>query len=179
MDGIRRDFAFAWRRLRASPVFTVFAVATLALGIGVTTSTYSIVRVVTGPPAGVRDVDRLVIINHTARGGSLPLVSLSWPDYQDYKQQQTTLEAVAAFTFFRQAFAANGLAETAFGEAVSGEYFQVLGVTATLGRVLTPLDDQASATPVAVISHGVWRRLFGGAPNVVGRAFRLNGNSFE
>ena len=123
MDSLQRDLTFAWRRLRATPAFTVFAVVTLALGIGVTTAVCSIVRVVFSPPSGVRDVDAIVNVNHSP-GGGFPFIGLSWPDYQDYKSRQTVFEDVTAWRFFRQAFTANGHAETAFGEVVGGEYLQ-------------------------------------------------------
>ena len=178
MHELARDLTFGWRRLRATPIFTVFSVTTLALGIGVTSAIYSIVRVVVAPPPGIRSVESIVNLYHGV-GTSLPSIGLSWPDYNHFKSQQTALESVTAWTFFRQAFTANGHAETAWGEFVGGEYFEVLGVRAEIGRTLQPADDRAGAPPVAVISHEVWHRFFGAVPDVVGRVIKMNGQSFE
>src|SRR5687768_2202654 len=114
MSNLGRDLRFAWRRLCATPVFTTFAIITLALGIGVTTAIYSIVRVVMSPPSGIRDVDTIANVYHVPYG-SVPRIALSWPDYQHFKAHQTVFEKVTAWAFFRQAFTANGRAETAFG----------------------------------------------------------------
>jgi predicted permease len=173
-----RDLTFAWRRLRGAPVFTVFAIVTLALGIGATTAIWSIVRVVMGPPSGVREPERLINVYHWPSGG-LPIVSMSWPDYQDLRASQTAFAELTAWRFFRQALAANGRADTSFGEIVGGEYFQVLGVRAALGRTLLPSDDTPSATPAAVIAHHVWQRMFDGSPDAVGRVMAMNGHAFE
>ena len=96
MPDFGRDIHHAARRLAASPIFTGFAVLTLALGIGVTTGIYSAVRAVLTPPSGLAEVDRLVRITRTA-GGSGPLMSISWPDFQDFTAQQATFDAIAGW----------------------------------------------------------------------------------
>lgn len=178
MRNLGHDLRLAWRRLRATPAFVLFAVITLALGIGATTAIFSVVHAAMGPPPGVTTIDRLVNITHT-EAGSLPIIGLSYGDYLDLRARQTVFTHVAGWFFFQQAFSANGQAETAFGEAVSGEYFETLGVTPALGRAIQSADDVPGAPPVAVISNGVWRRMFGGARDVVGKSIRLNGVMFE
>jgi hypothetical protein len=89
------NLAHAIRRLRASPAFAVFAVVTLALGIGVTTGMYAAVRAVLSPPSGLGDVARLVTVARS-EGGSLPMMSLAWPEYQDFIAQETAFDGVAA-----------------------------------------------------------------------------------
>src|SRR3954464_11986746 len=178
MRGFLKDIVIAWRRLSGAPAFTIFAVTTLALGIGATTAIWSVVRLVMAPPSGVRNPETILDINHAPRGG-LPLIRLSWPDYQDLRRSQTAFETVTAWAFFRQSIAANGRADTAFGEIVGGEYFDLLGVRAAIGRTLQPADDTAGAPPVAVISHDVWLRVFDGATDVAGRPIRVNGRAFE
>jgi len=142
-----RDVRHAWRRLCASPVFALFTVLILALGIGVTTAVYSIVRGVLGPTPGVANIESIVNVYHTPYGG-LPMVAMSYGDYLDFRSRQTGLQEVTAWAFFRQSFAANDQAETAFGEAVGREYFQLLGVIAEMGRTLQPADDKPGAPPV-------------------------------
>jgi predicted permease len=179
MHALGHDLVLAWRRLRATPGFTAFSVVTLGLGIGTTTATYSVVRVVTGPPAGVRDVGTIMNIYQVPGGGSIPMIALSWPDYQDLKARQTVFESLTAWAFFRQAFAANGRTETAWGEVVEGEYFHTLKVRPYLGRTLQPADDRIDAPPVAMISYRAWQRVFDSAPDVVGRQIKMNGQSFQ
>jgi predicted permease len=174
-----RDLLLGARRLRSSPGFALFAILTLAIGIGVTTAIYSIVRAVTGPPPGVTTIDRLVTITHTQGGGSIPIIALSYGDFLDLRDRQTSFQDLAGWMFHRFSFVGGGASGTGFGEIVSGEYFQVLGVTAALGRVLQPADDAPGAPAVAVISYTTWQRLFNGAPDVVGQSIRINGASFE
>ena len=178
MKGSLNDLVIAWRRVTGAPVSTLFAIVTLALGIGATTAMWSIVRLVTAPPSGVRHPETILHINN-APGGGLPFVSMSWPDYQDFRRSQTVFEAVTAWAYFRQAVSANGRADSTFGEIVGGEYFDVLGVRAAFGRTLQPADDSVGAPPVAVISSQVWRHVFDGASDVVGRPIIVNGHSFE
>src|SRR3954468_22528673 len=90
MNGPLNDLVIAWRRVSRAPVFALFAIATLAVGIGATTAMWSIVRLVMAPPSGVRDAETIVNINHAPRGG-FPLVRMSWPDYQDLPQEPDCL----------------------------------------------------------------------------------------
>jgi predicted permease len=173
-----QDIVLGLRRLRATPGFAAFAIVTLALGIGVTTAIYSIVRAVLGPPPGVTTIDRLVTITH-ARGGSIPIIALSYGDYLDLRDRQTTFQDLAGWAFHRFSFTGQGASGSGFGEIVSGDYFQVLGVGPAHGRVLQPADDTPSAAPVAVLGYTVWQRVFNGAPDVVGQPIRINGSTFE
>jgi predicted permease len=173
-----QDLRYAWRRVRATPLFSILAVLSLALGMGATTAIYSLVRSILGPPPGVPNIGSIVNVYHWPRGNP-QIIGLSYGDYQDFRSRQTVFQDVTAWSFFHQAFTANGQAETSFGEIVGGEYFQLLGVNAQLGRTIQPGDDVPGAPPVVVISHGVWQRMFGGAPDAVGRAIKINGNNFE
>jgi predicted permease len=130
------------------------------------------------PPSGVRSPETILNINHAPRGG-LPIVRMSWADYQDLRASQTAFQTVTAWSFFRQSFVADGRVETGFGEIVGGEYFDLLGVRAATGRTLQPADDTAAAPPVAVIGYQVWQRVFDGVSDVVGRPIKVNGHSFE
>ena len=173
------DLAIGARRLRASPGFAIFAVVTLALGIGATTAIYSMVRAVLGPPAGVTTIDRLVNIMHTGGGGSIPIFALSYGDYLDLRARQTSFQDLTGWAFHRLSFTADGRNGSGFGEVVGGEYFQVLGVAPEIGRVLQPADDAPTAAPVAVIGYGVWQRVFDRSPDIVGRVIRINGIEFQ
>jgi predicted permease len=172
------SFARAVRGLAAAPAFTVFAVATLALGIGATTAAYSLIRAVTGPPPGLTDADRVVEICHYPTGSG-PMQNLSWEDYLDLRQRQTAFEAVTGWTWFRPALVASGVSTVGTGEVVDGDYFRTVGVRAHLGRVLQPDDDRPASAPVAVISYALWQRVFGGAPDIAGKTIRISGTIFE
>jgi predicted permease len=181
MAGLVRDLAHAARRLRATPAFTLFAIVSLALGLGAATAVASIVRAVFSLPPGVGDRGGIVNVYNESPYGSgtaFGRVSFSWPDYQDLTAHQAALESVGGWTLFRQAFVANGHTEDAFGEIVCGDYFRLVGVRAEVGRALLPSDDRPEAPPVVVISHQLWQRVFGGAPDVVGGSVRMNGHRF-
>ena len=174
-----RDLVLGIRRLRATPGFAIFSIVTLALGIGITTAIFSIVRAVLAPPPGVTTIERLVTINHVRGGGSLPIIALSYGDFLDLRARQQSFHDVAGWALNRLSYTARGKSGTSFGELVSGEYFQVLGVRPAVGRLLQPADDTPSAPAVVVISHALWQRVFDGAPEAVGETIRLNGANFE
>ena len=171
---LSRDVVVAGRRLAKAPVFAIFAISTLALGIGATTGIYSVVQAAMAPPAGVREVHEVVNITHfpgSSRG-------LSIPDLEDYRARQTLLDSVAAWRHVRLSLAAGGRSHTAFGELVSGQYFQSLGVQPGLGRLIQADDDAVTAQPVVVLGHTVWLRVFDGRPDAVGQTLSVNGQPF-
>jgi predicted permease len=175
--GIMSDWRFALRRLGRSPFFTIFAVLTLGVGIGMTTGIYSAVRAVLGPPRGVGNVDRVVNLYDGPRMGVS--ARLSWPDYQDLKARQSVFDLTAAWSWMGVAFSGTGRNGSAFGEIVDGGYFSVLGVAPARGRLLQPADDRPEAPPVVVISYGTWQRVFDAGEDVIGRIMKVNGHPFE
>jgi len=178
MRNLGRDVRDGLRRLRATPLFAVFAVATLGLGIGGSTAIYSLLRAVTAPPSGVRDVDSIVNVYHSP-GGGFPFLTMSWPDYLALSSQVTTMERMTAWDFAIQPLTASDGSYDGTIELVGGHYFELLGVQATLGRVLSPADDRPDAPPVAVISDQLRRRLFAGDPEVLGQTIQMSGGTFE
>ena len=172
-----REVVHSWRRLRASPLFTIFAVASLAIGIGATTAIYSVVRAALAPPPGIRDVEEIVNVSHYP-GGSVPIFGISLPDFIDYRARQRTLHHVSAWGQMRQSVTAEGQSYSSFGEIVSGDYFTLLGVAPAAGRLLQPADDAPGATPVAVLNHRVWRHLFQGRTDAIGETVKINGVAF-
>jgi len=179
MKNLGLDARYALRRLRRNPGFTIFAILTLALGIGATTAVYSAVYSIVLRPHGIRDVDEVVNIYHKKPPGSGPMLWLSWPDYQDLQKQQTQFSHITAWATFRNAVIGPGPAERIVGEMVGGEYFEVLRVRTQMGRPLQPADDRPDAPAVVVISHSFWQRWFGGDPSVIGRRLRIGDELFE
>ena len=175
------DVIHAWRRLRSAPVFTLFSVLTLALGIGATTAIYSVVYAAVLRPPDIRDINRVANLYHAdpRRGGSGPTLSLSRADFEDYRAAQTSFQFLAAWQAFRLPLAAEGSAEWVMGESVGGEYFSVVGIQPALGRLIQPADDTPNAPRVIVLSDALWRRHFVADPTVVGHVVKLGGETFE
>lgn len=168
IDGVRQDVRDAGRGLRKSVGFSAVVIATLALGIGANTSLFSIFNSLIVRPLPVRDPGRLALLTSG---------SWSYPVWKEIKARDTDLFD-GAFAWSRESF---DLAEgdrpvPVDGAYVSGGFFDVLGLPAFRGRMLTPADDTAAPPngPVAVISHRFWRQRFGGADDVIGRQMTVH-----
>ena len=170
-----RDLKFAVRRLAAAPVFTLFSIATLAVGIGVTTAVYSFLYALLWRAPAVPDPDAVVFV--TQRAGYASYFSI--PEFRDLADQQASFTNVAAWRRFATALSGNGRSRLVHGEGVSGQYFQVLGLRAIAGRTLFAADDRPNAPAVALLSESVWRAQFGGDPAVVGTVVRMGGRPYE
>lgn len=178
MDELSRNIRHALRGLRRAPAFTAVAVATLALGIGVTATIFSLVNAVLLRPLPVERPAELVNVygRSTDSGGH---ESVSYPNYLDYREQAQTLSGLAAHVNFFASLSIDGSTELVVGEAVSDDYFDVLGVRPVRGRTFAAEESAGvGGAPVAVISHDFWQTRFGGAPDVEGRTFRMNGTTY-
>jgi len=175
------DVLRAWRRLRRAPTFTIFSVLTLALGIGATTAIYSVVYAAILRPPDIPNVTEVANLYHSdPRGGSgLWSISFSRADLEDYRSAQTSFEFVAPWKRFRLPFSATGSTDFLMGEAVGGDYFSVVAIHASLGRVIQRNDDMPTAPRVMVLSDTLWRTRFGGDSKIVGRTVKLAGDTFE
>ncbi|MEO6235403.1 MAG: ABC transporter permease [Vicinamibacterales bacterium] len=171
------DLRLAARRLLATPLFTVFAVLSLAIGVAVTTAVYSVVDSIFLRHAGARDPDRVVMVV-TPYDGLIVNGSISLPDFQDLRAAQTSFTSISASAAFTPAVASSFSTELLAAEAVDGAYFSTLGVSPAMGRTIQPADDAAAAR-VVVLSHALWRRRFAGNPAVVGQSIRISGQPFE
>lgn len=174
------DTRIALRRLRHAPVFTIFAIVSLALGVGGTSAAYSLIQALMWPSLGIRDTSTAALVV-----GRVSQDRLAWrgvmtrADFEDLRRQQTQLGSLAAAANFYATLADDAVAEAVTGEAVSGAFFGVLGVGPLKGRVLQPTDDTAVAASVVVVSESFWRTKLGADPDVVGRVVRLGGRPFE
>jgi predicted permease len=179
MDTLLQDVRYALRGLRRAPAFTVVALLTLALGIGVNASIFSVVNAILFRPLPVERPAELVdIYGHTATSSSHD--THSYPNYLDYRANTKTLSGVIAYSNFFANLSVQGSSEIVIGEVVTDNYFSTLGVRPILGRAFSP-DEYAAqgASPVAVISYRFWQSHFGGDPAIVGRNFRLNGITYS
>jgi predicted permease len=175
MDELGRDLRHGLRALRRAPAFTLVAVATLTLGIGVNSTIFSLVNAILLRPLPVEKPGELVdVYGHSAT--STTHDTNSYPDFLDYRAQTETLSGMMAYTNFFANLSIEGSSELVVGEIVSEDYFSLLGVQPALGRALSSSEfESVGASPVAVLSHRFWQSRFGGDPGVLGRTFRMNG----
>jgi predicted permease len=174
---VAADLRLALRRLLATPLFTIFAVLSLAVGVAVTTAVYSVVESIFLRDTGARDPDRLVFVASPYDGRMLT-GSISLPDFQDIRAAQTSFSSMSASARFSPAVASSSTTELLAAEAVDGAYFSTLGVSPAIGRTIQPADD-AGAARVVVLSHALWRRRFAANPAIVGQTIRISGQPFE
>ena len=176
-----QDVRYGYRLLRRSPLFTLTAALSLAVGIGANTSIFSVASAMLFRPLpGIAEPSRLVDIGRTQDGHDFD--NSSYPNYLDIRARVTTLADVYAIKFESQPMGLGGQdgAERLYGAIVSANYFSVLGTRAHAGRLLTPSDDEGApgSHPVMVISYELWQRRFGGRAEVVGETVPLNGHPF-
>jgi predicted permease len=184
MQTLRQDIAYALRQMRQSPVFTLTAMLTLALGIGATTAIFSLIHTVMLKSLPVVDPSSLYRIGdgqHCCVEGS-PQENWGMFSYDFYlrmKESTPEFAELAAFQAGGWQFSARRgesdlVAKPVRGEFVSGNYFQTFGVTAFTGRTIIPSDDQPSAAPVAMLSYRTWQQQYGADPRIVGSTFILD-----
>ena len=169
-----QDLRFGARMLLQQPGFTAVAVLSLALGIGATTTVFSLMNAVLLRPLPVKDPDTLVNVNK-----GTDMQTISYPDYLDYRSRNEVFTDLLAWSEAPLSLNLNGQAEQAYGMVVSGNYFSTLGVQPALGRFFNAEEDRTpGAHPVAVLSFALWQSRFGGDPAVIGQSVKLNGHPF-
>jgi predicted permease len=190
LESLWQDVRYGVRILRRSPMFTVVSVLSLAIGIGASAAVFSLADAVLLRKLPVENPDQLVILQWRS-AGRMPAPSLTGNFSSDGAGQFSTSFSLPTFQAMRKDAAPNvrvfgfasymslnvaidGGAETAEGQAVSGNFFEVLGIAPAAGRLITDADDRPDATPVVLISDAFWQRRFGRSPDVVGRVMTVN-----
>jgi predicted permease len=177
MEGLLQDIGYGFRVLRKSPLFTLVAVLTLALGIGANTAIFSIFNAVLLSPLPYPHPEQLV-----ALGASKPNFqngSISFPNFRDWRTDNRTFQSMAVFRSTTYSLTGLGDAEEIPSELVSSDLFPMLGVRPELGRFFAPGEDEVGASPVAMISAGLWTRKFGSSPAVLGKSVTLDGRDYN
>lgn len=175
LDDVIRDGQLAWRLMRRGPLFTIVAVASLALGIGANTAIFSLVNAILLRPLPVREPAGLVEIL-SQYPGEPRINGFQWRIYEHFRDQNRVFSDLVAMSPARWQVSGEGLdAVPVTGEYVSGNYFDMLGVPPALGRVLGRDDDRAGAAAVAVVSWAFWQSRFAGDPSAVGQRIVVNG----
>lgn len=178
MQGAWQDLRYAVRSLRRGRVATLVAVLTLGIGIGATTTVFSLVNDLLLRPLPAPDADRLVNVHRVSRDGS-GFHSFAYPEYVALRDGNDALTGLAAWGVVPLALNDGGDAQRTLGMLVSGNYFGVLGLRPATGRLLSPEDDRVPGeAAVAVLGYRLWQRRFGGDRAIVGRTVRLNGQPF-
>ena len=177
MNSIIRDIKFALRGLLKHPTFTAIAVVTLALGIGGSTSIFTVVNAALLRGLPYKSPDRLYHIWEQVPQREFPKREFSYPDYQDY-QQNNVFEGLAAYTGGGVILSGQGDSESLAAPRVNAAFFSVLGVDPYLGRTFQDGEDKQGGPKVTVLTYGLWQRRFGADPNIVGRALTINGDSY-
>src|SRR5882724_6539084 len=178
MERLWQDLRYGFRMLLKSPGFTLVAVLSLALGIGANTAIFSVLNSFLLAPLPIERPTELVSLftTDTKNPGNLPV---SHWNFKDFREKNAVFSDVTAYTFGGASMTV-GKQTTGVGvNLVAGNYFDVLGVKAMLGRTFLPDEDKTPDTnPVVVMSYGTWQRNFGGDPSLVNKTVLLNRQPF-
>ncbi|TAM84276.1 MAG: ABC transporter permease [Acidobacteria bacterium] len=199
IEELVQDVRYGLRQLRRNPGFTIVAVLTLALGIGANTAIFSVIDAVMHRRLPVKDPGQLRLLSWTCAANRLPLTSnasykfhdstsgtvcssLSYPFFQQLQAHTEVFASVFGFAPLSLQPTLNididGRIRVVEGELVTGNYFSGLGAQPILGRPITDQDEKTGVSTVAVISYRFWRAAFGGSPEAIGKAFKVNGMPF-
>ncbi|HKG60284.1 MAG TPA: ABC transporter permease [Pyrinomonadaceae bacterium] len=195
MNTLLQDVRYGFRMLLKQKGLTAVALLSLALGIGANTALFSIVDAMLLKMLPVKEPERLVLLktiapqdfsvgsyngssNRDKETGLVHRTSFAYQTYQRLREQQGPMSDIFAFGNIGLNLTADGQAEIANGQAVTGNYYAALGVQPAIGRVLTDEDDKSGAAPVAVLSHRYWQKRFSGDASIVGKQINLNNVPF-
>ncbi len=172
----RADIAYAWRLMWARPAFTFTIVATLAIGIGSTTTVFTVVNALLLRPLPYAEPDRLVLL--AALGQRGVQVSLSPRDFYDMTAGMPSMASATAFTDEQISITGGAEPERLGGAVVTWSFFEVVGAPLIAGRGFTRAEGEPGADRVAVLSHALWQRRFGGRADIIDSEIVLDGRSF-
>src|SRR5579859_974414 len=181
LEQMSQDLRYGFRSLRKSPLFTVVAVLTLAFGIGANTAIFSLMDQVLLQLLPVKHPEQLVLVAERGIrfGDSWDDNDISYPMYRDFRDHNQVFSGMYCRFPTSISLGYGDRTERVNAELVSGSYFPVLGVTAVIGRTLTPDDDRVpGGHPVAMLSYSFWQNRFSSDPSIVGRQIVINGYTF-
>src|SRR5436853_2128528 len=176
MQTLWQDLRYGARMLFRNPGFTIVAVLALTLGIGATTAIFSVVNSVLLKPLPYTESERLVFLSEWSP--QIEGMSIAYPNFIDWREQNDVFENIGVYRRQSYNLTGSGEPERLVGGMVSADLFTALRVNAMRGRVFTNDEDKPGATPVAVLSYGLWQRRFGGDPNILDQQLTLSGRSF-
>ena len=170
-----QDVRFGFRMLLKDPAFTVVVIVTLALGIGVNTTVFTLVNAVLFKGLPFERSERIMALTSNNVSKGRDRMGVSYPDYMDWKAQAIKFQSIAAFTgngirITDQA----GLPEQYGGARITANSFSLIGQKPLFGRDFSPDEEKPNATPVAILGYSVWKNRYGGDSSILGRAIRMN-----
>lgn len=174
---IVRDVRYAVRGLIRNPGYSVVFVVTLGLGIGANAAMFSAVNGVLLRPLPNEEGDRLVYLRHSALLAGIDNALFSVPEIDDYRTNVASFEAVAEFSALTFTMLGYETPRRVRAGIVTGNYFEVMGLSATIGRTIGREDDGRGAPAVIVLSDAYWRSVFGGDPSIIGKTVQINGRT--
>ena len=178
METLRQDVRYAIRMILKSPVLSGLAILSLGLGVGANTTIFSVTNALLLQSVPVAEPSRLLAVYTTDKKnpGFGPLSHLNW---KDYARDGEVFEGVLGYDWTPMSLNTGGEPQVLFGQLVSGNYFDLLGVRAAVGRTFGPHENEVPGRdPVVVLSHAFWTRRFGGDPKAVGQTLNLNGAAY-
>jgi putative ABC transport system permease protein len=175
MRSLFQDIRYGWRMLLKKPGFTTVAALALALGIGANSAIFSIINATMLKPLPFDDLDRIVAVWEKAPGPGAERNQASVANYLDWREQSNSFENLAIYMYWSANLSGIDTPERVRGYQVSPNLLDVVGVKVALGRNFLPDEDLPGKDNVVILTHGLWRRNFGGDPNVVGRTANVNG----
>ena len=178
LENLWRDARQGARRLLRAPLFTTFAVISLGLGLGVTTSVYSVVESLVWAPAAMDDPDAVAVVARPNGSGSLGRAVLSLDDFETLRSGQSSFTTVAGSASVSHTVAGPAQSEVLRGEAIIGDYFSTIGLPPSAGRELQSADLTSDAAPVTVLHSRLASRWFGAAQEAVGSVVHIGGVAF-
>ena len=174
LESVGADLKYAFRALRHTPAFTLVVVVTLALGIGANTAIFSVIRGVLLKPLPHRDGDRLLYMRHSMDGPGGRSIAFSVPEVRDFRNGAKSLGGIAEFSEWTMTLQGKEGAIRIPAGLVTGNYFEVMGLSTVLGRTTGPADDGPGVPPVMVLTHDGWMKHFGGDSSIVGKTIQVD-----
>ena len=171
------DIRYAWRSLLRQRGATTLVVFMLALGIAANVAVFTLVNGLFLRPFPFPNPDRLVYINTAAPKWNLDVVGINYPDFDRWTKDQKLFDALMTYDFSAFNLSDGTGAVRVRGAFITRDFTKVLGIEPILGRTFTAEEDQPKGPPVVILSAALWRDRFGGDPNVVGRAVRIDGKA--
>ena len=173
-DELRQDTGYAFRTLRKNPGFALVAIITVALGVGVNSAVFSVLNTVILKPLPFNQPERIVNIGevNATHGSEFPLFSPA--NYVDFAQQQKSFETVSTMMYGTVKYSNNGTTENWPSFSVPAEFFTTLGVAPLAGRTFSAADIEANPANAAIISYRLWKKSFGGDPQIIGKTLIIS-----
>ena len=178
-DDFQQDLRYGFRQIARNPLMTTAIVLTLALGIAAKVVVFSVVRAVVFRPLAYRQPEQLVQIWQSKLRSATDAEWVSFPDFRDWNRQNRVFQSMAAYRYQSLTLTGEREPEAVVGLYVTGGLFDVLGVQPIIGRTFLPREDEPGSEAVAVISHGLWKRRFGGDPAISGRSIMVDGEPYQ